>query len=90
MMSTDKIKTAPFNPVDHMQSDAELIDFIVDCYDDDAEGRTYLCACQFLDDSRGHAKAFEILFRATKAIESRNLQPMSETGLVRRTTDEEP
>lgn len=33
MMSTNKIKTAPFNPVDHMQSDAEMIDFIVDCYD---------------------------------------------------------
>lgn len=90
MMSTDKIKTAPFNPVDHMQSDADMIDFIVDCYDDDAEGRTYLSACQFLDDSRGHAKAFEILFRATKAIESRNLQPMSETGFDRGTTDEEP
>ena len=90
MMSTNKVKTTPFNPVDYMQTEADMIDFIVDCYDDDAEGRTYLRACQFLSDSRGHTKAFEILFRATKVIESRNLKPMAETGLEHGTANEEP
>lgn len=45
-----------------------MIDFIVDCYDDDAEGRPHLRACQFLDDSRGHTKAFEILFVSSHPI----------------------
>lgn len=37
-MSTDKVTTSPFNPVDYMETDEEIIEFIVDCYDDDLEG----------------------------------------------------
>ena len=48
-MSTDKVKASPFNPVDHMETDEEIIEFIVDCYNEDPEGRVYLRACQFLE-----------------------------------------
>ena len=74
-MSTDKVKASPFNPVDHMETDEEIIEFIVDCYDEDPEGRVYLRACQFLGDSRGTLKTYEILQRATREIASRNQQP---------------
>ena len=74
-MSTDKVKASPFNPVDHMETDEEIIEFIVDCYDEDPEGRVYLRACQFLGDSRGPLKTYEILQRATREIASRNQQP---------------
>ena len=30
-MSTDKVKASPFNPVDHMETDEEIIEFLVDC-----------------------------------------------------------
>ena len=39
-MSTDKVKASPFNPVDHMETDEEIIEFIVDCYNEDPEGRS--------------------------------------------------
>lgn len=74
-MSTDKIKVSPFNPVDNMETDEEIIEFIVDCYDEDPEGRVYLRACQFLGDSRGILKTYEILHRATREIASRDQQP---------------
>ena len=74
-MSTDKVKASPFNPVDHMETDEEIIEFIVDCYNEDPEGRVYLRACQFLGDSRGTLKTYEILQRATREIASRNQQP---------------
>ena len=74
-MSIDKVKASPFNPVDHMETDEEIIEFIVDCYNEDPEGRVYLRACQFLGDSRGPLKTYEILQRATREIASRNQQP---------------
>ncbi len=74
-LSTDKVKVSPFNPVDHMETDEEIIEFIVDCYDEDPGGRVYLRACQFLGDSRGVLKTYEILQRATREIASRNQQP---------------
>lgn len=75
-MSTEKVKTSPFNPVDYMETDEEIIEFIVDCFDDDPEGRVYLRACQFVGDSRGILKTYELLQRATREIASRRVQPV--------------
>ena len=68
------------NPVNHMKTDEEIIEFIIDCYNEDPDGRVYLRACQFLGDSRGILKAYEILHRATRKIASRNQQPSKSTG----------
>ena len=68
------------NPVNHMKTDEEIIEFIIDCYNEDPDGRVYLRACQFLGDSRGILQAYEILHRATREIASRNQQPSKSTG----------
>ena len=39
-MSTDKVKVSPFNPVDHMETDEEIIEFIVDCFDEDRSSKS--------------------------------------------------
>lgn len=61
----------PFNPVDHMDSDEEIIEFLVDCYDDDPDGRTYERACEFVGHSQGIPRAFSLIFRATREIAER-------------------
>lgn len=63
-----------------LTADEEIIEFIIDCYNEDPDGRVYLRACQFLGDSRGILKAYEILHRATREIASRNQQPSKSTG----------
>lgn len=51
ILTTDE--EAIVNPVNHMKTDEEIIEFIIDCYNEDPDGRVYLRACQFLGDSRG-------------------------------------
>ena len=68
----DTVKTSVFNPVDQMKTDEEIMEFIINCYDEDPEGIVYVRACKFLCDSRGTIKTFEILHRVTREIAARN------------------
>ena len=35
---TNTIKVKPYNPVNELHSDDEIIDFLVDCYKEDSKG----------------------------------------------------
>ena len=41
---TNTIKVKPYNPVNELHSDDEIIDFLVDCYKEDSEeiGRAHV------------------------------------------------
>ena len=68
----DTVKTSVFNPVDQMKTDEEIMEFIINCYDEDPEGSVFVRACKFLCDSRGNLKTFKILHRVTREIAARN------------------
>lgn len=70
-MNTETVKTKPFNPVDHMTTDEEVIEFLMDCHEDDPEGRVFERACKFVKDSRGTLKAHDLIGLAGKAIVDR-------------------
>ena len=48
---TNTIKVKPYNPVNELHSDDEIIDFLVDCYKEDSEGLTLARGMAFAMDS---------------------------------------
>ena len=53
---TNTIKVKPYNPVNELHSDDEIIDFLVDCYKEDSEGLTLARGMAFAMDSIGEPK----------------------------------
>ena len=48
---TNQLKISRFNPLDYMDSDDEIVDYLVDSYFDDPDGNVYARACQFVTDA---------------------------------------
>ena len=65
---TDEIKISRFNPCDYMESDEEVVDYLVDSYFDDSDGYAYIRACQFVTEAKGTIVAYGLFYRAIKAI----------------------
>lgn len=80
----EKLKLHFFNPVDHLETNEEMIDYLVDCYFDDPEGKVYQKACEFLGASKGLPTAFLVITRATKEIAKRESKKRSEIDVVQR------
>lgn len=65
---TEVLKILPYNPVDAMQSDEEVVDFFVDCFDEDAEGLTLARAMRFAVDSIGEARTARLMTAACEQL----------------------
>lgn len=62
----------PFNPFDFMESDDEIVDYLVVCWFDDPDGLTYLRACEFVASSVRDAKKYAwLIFLAVRQITKR-------------------
>lgn len=61
---TGTLKVKPYNPVDEMESDEEVIEFLLDCYQEDSEGRTLARAMGFAVDSIGGPRTARLMMRA--------------------------
>lgn len=61
---TETLKVKPYNPVDSMQSDDEVIDYLVDCYKEDKEGLTLARAMDFAEASLGGPRVARLMFFA--------------------------
>lgn len=68
---SDKPKLHFFNPVDHLETNEEMIEYLVECYFEDPEGKTYQRACEFLGASKSLPTLFTVIARATKEIAER-------------------
>lgn len=81
-MMSEKIKLSFFNPVDHMTTDEEMINYLIDCYFEDPDGQTYKRACEFLGASKDISTSAFVIYRATKEIIQREVseQRKLETG----------
>ena len=47
------IKVTRYNPIDDMETDEEIIEYLVDCFLDDLSGTVYQRAVEFLCEARG-------------------------------------
>lgn len=72
---TDKIKISRFNPLDYMEGDDEIVDYLVDSYFDDPEGNVFARACQFVSESKGIVAASRLYFLAIKKINQHETPP---------------
>lgn len=61
---TETLKVKRYNPVSFMQSDDEVIDFLVDCYREDKEGLTLARGLSFAEDALGAARAARLMLFA--------------------------
>lgn len=68
---TDEIKISRFNPCDYMESDEEIVDYLVESHFDDPDGFVYIRACQFVTEAKGAIVAFGLFYRAIKEISRR-------------------
>lgn len=75
---TDKIKISRFNPCDYLESDDEIVDYLVDSYFDDPEGNVYARACQFVTEAKGIVAASRLFFLAIKKINRNENPPAAE------------
>lgn len=71
--------TSRFNPVDYMDSDEEIVDYLVDSYFDDPDGNVYARACQFVTEAKGIVAASRLFFQAIKKINRNENTPSTET-----------
>ena len=56
--------------------------YLVDCYFDDPDGKTFQKACEFLGASKGLPTAFAVITRATREIVDRESQRNTRTAMV--------
>lgn len=61
-------KVTPFNPLDYMSTDEEIIEFLLDCYRDDETGIAYQGALRSVYEARGFSAVCEFVFEVTKRI----------------------
>lgn len=76
---TNEIKISRFNPCDYMESDEEIVDYLVDSYFDDPDGYVYTRACQFVTEAKGAVVAYGLFYRAIKEISRREKRHCTET-----------
>lgn len=84
---TDEIKISRFNPCDYMESDEEVVDYLVDSYFDDPDGYVYGRACQFVTEAKGDTVAHGLFERAIREIgrrEKKHRAVRTELGVFRR------
>lgn len=67
-----------FNPVDYMDSDEEIVDYLVDSYFDDPAGNVYARACQFVTEAKGIVAASRLFCLAIKKINRHENPPSAE------------
>lgn len=70
----EKLKLYLFNPFDRLETNEEMIDYLVDCYFEDPEGKVYQKACEFLWASKGLPTAFSVITEASNEIVKRELK----------------
>lgn len=58
------LRVKQYNPVMAMQSDDEVIAYLVDCYKEDNEGRVLVTALGYAIEALGTAKAARLLLLA--------------------------
>ena len=73
-----QFKVQGFNPVDHMESDEEIIEYMLDCLDldDDPDGIVFQRACEYVVDSKG-LKVFSLIRQAMKDVKTQNQQKVN-------------
>lgn len=47
------LEVTRYNPIDHMETDEEIIEFLVDCFMDDLSGKIYQRGIEFLCEAKG-------------------------------------
>ena len=64
-MEKSVLEPKEFNPVDHMETDEEIIDYLFDCLDrdDDPDAIVFQRACEYVLESKG-LRVFDLLRQA--------------------------
>ena len=75
---TNQLNISRFNPLDYMDSDDEIVDYLVDSYFDDPDGNVYARACQFVTEAKGIVAASRLFFLAIKKINRHENPPATE------------
>lgn len=75
--------TSRINPIDYMDSDDEIVDYLVDSCFDDPDGNVYARACQFVTEAKGIASASRLFSRAIKKINRNENTPSTEPKQLR-------
>lgn len=63
---TETLKVKPYNPVDSMQSDEEVVDYFISCYKEDNAGRLLVTALGYVIQALGAVRAARLMFLAGK------------------------
>ena len=70
---TNEIKISRFNPCDYMESDEEIVDYLVDSYFDDPDGYVYTRACQFVTEAKGPSLLTDsFIVQSRRSVDARN------------------
>lgn len=77
---TESLKIERYNPVDDMQSDEEVIEYLMDCYKEDCEGLTLARAMAFSMESLGQARTAKLMVLAGFKLGQETQKRNSSTG----------